>query len=106
MRAGDGRRGAAGGGRGIRRVRSASTPATATAVNCAALPAGEQLELSVRAILGDGTRTEVGCVRVRREVRADPSEPLASVVIPCWNQAHYLGEAIESVLDQTHPSSS
>jgi len=29
---------------------------------------------------------------------------LASVVIPCYNQGHFLGEAIESVLDQTYRS--
>jgi glycosyltransferase involved in cell wall biosynthesis len=28
--------------------------------------------------------------------------PLVSVVIPCWNQAHFLAEAIESALAQTH----
>ena len=30
--------------------------------------------------------------------------PLVSVVIPCHAQAHFLGEAIESVLVQTHPA--
>ena len=28
--------------------------------------------------------------------------PLASIVIPCYNQAHFLPEAIESALSQTH----
>jgi glycosyltransferase involved in cell wall biosynthesis len=30
-------------------------------------------------------------------------QPGAAVIIPCFNQAHYLGEAIESVLSQTLP---
>jgi glycosyltransferase involved in cell wall biosynthesis len=31
------------------------------------------------------------------------SAELISVIIPCYNQAHFLGEAIESVLAQTYP---
>jgi glycosyltransferase involved in cell wall biosynthesis len=30
------------------------------------------------------------------------SQPLVSIVIPCYNQARFLGEAIESALGQTH----
>jgi glycosyltransferase involved in cell wall biosynthesis len=33
----------------------------------------------------------------------DATTPLVSVVIPCFNYARFLGEAIESALTQTHP---
>jgi glycosyltransferase involved in cell wall biosynthesis len=35
---------------------------------------------------------------------ADPAGASVSVVIPCYNQAHFLGQAIESAQAQTHPN--
>jgi len=35
--------------------------------------------------------------------KGDPHAETVSVIIPCYNQAHFVGEAIRSVLEQTHP---
>src|SRR5574338_1728080 len=36
-----------------------------------------------------------------RSVSAAPDDPLVSIIIPNYNHARYLGDAIESVLNQT-----
>jgi glycosyltransferase involved in cell wall biosynthesis len=74
--------------------------------NVSVLGATPELELGVRVVLRDQTRVLLGVIRAKRGWREadDGAEgDLVSVIIPCYRQAHFLGEAIESVLRQTYP---
>jgi len=65
-----------------------------------------QFELDVGVVLADQRRAQLATIRGRHRWRRDRSPAFAelvSVVIPCYGQAHYLGEAIESVLEQSYP---
>ena len=72
-----------------------------------ALGADPELELGVRAVLRDQRRAPIGTIRGRRRWSEGDDEragaALVSVVIPCHNQARFLGEAIESALAQSYP---
>jgi glycosyltransferase involved in cell wall biosynthesis len=50
--------------------------------------------------LGEASASTSGVPEGERD---EAKAPLVTVVIPCYNQAHFLGEAIESVLKQTYP---
>jgi hypothetical protein len=63
--------------------------------------------LVVRARLATGGIATLASIEVKRFWRAGthPAErDVASIVIPCYNQAHFLPDAIESALAQNHPS--
>jgi glycosyltransferase involved in cell wall biosynthesis len=65
-----------------------------------------EFELEVSVVLKDQGRARLATIAGRHRWRRDRSPAyadLVSVVIPCYGQSHFLGEAIESVLAQTYP---
>ncbi len=71
---------------------------------CLRMRPREEHALHVRAVLADQSRVLLAVLRLRPRWRDDAAQlPLVSVIIPCYRQAHYLAEAVESVLLQTYP---
>lgn len=70
------------------------------------LGTGAEFEVEAAAVLKGQQRVPIATIRGRHKWRRDRSPAFAelvSVVIPCYQQAQYVGEAIESVLAQSYP---
>jgi len=65
-----------------------------------------EVEVTLQAVLADQDRVPLATLRLARRWREDAyhaAAPLVSVVIPCYDQARFLPEAIESVQAQSYP---
>lgn len=62
------------------------------------------LTLILSAVLPNQERIPLVTMSVTQPERALPPVPRVSVVIPCYRQSHFLREAIESAVRQTHSS--
>jgi glycosyltransferase involved in cell wall biosynthesis len=70
------------------------------------LSGATELELTLQGVLANQARVHLGKLRARTRWRGSvdlDSTPMVSVIVPCYHQAHFLGECIESVLAQTYP---
>jgi hypothetical protein len=70
-------------------------------LNLDLLATREEIELEARVVLDPLQRVPIARFAARRPTEDDAEA--VTVVIPCFRQAHFLGEAIESVIAQTHP---
>lgn len=59
--------------------------------------------VTLYAVLADQTRVPFATVKNRCSWIAQKASPLISVIIPCYRQAHFLADALESVQSQTYP---
>lgn len=70
-----------------------------------AVPETANGEIAVSVTLNDHQRVDVAVIHLKRQVSTSPdaADALVSVVIPYYNQGHFLRETIQSVHRQTYP---